>query len=81
MIAIEIEASIVDHRIDIRSELLPASASRAKLIVMYEEGQHAPTRVDVLALARTARASFPRRSAQALAQDLSGLRDEWSREL
>lgn len=79
MIAIEIEASIVDHRIDIRSDLLPASASRAKVIVMFEETQPAPASGDILALARVARASFPPQPAQALARDLTDLRDEWSR--
>ena len=37
MIALEIEAPIVNHRIDVSSGLLPAHVACAKLIVMYEE--------------------------------------------
>jgi hypothetical protein len=37
MIALELEAPIANHRIDIRSDLLPAHVARAKLIVLYEE--------------------------------------------
>lgn len=37
MIALEIETPIVNHRIDISSDLLPAHVARAKLIVMYKE--------------------------------------------
>lgn len=37
MPTVELEADIVDHRIDIRSELLPAKAKRAKVILVFEE--------------------------------------------
>jgi hypothetical protein len=37
MIALEIEAPIVNHRIDVSSDLLPANVAHAKVIVMYEE--------------------------------------------
>lgn len=60
MTTVEIEADIVDHRIDIRSEQLPANAKRARLIVVYEEGAAEEAPVDILALARAARAAFPR---------------------
>lgn len=79
MIAIEIETSIVDHRLNIRSDLLPASADRAKVIVMYEQARADTGPMDILALARAAQASFPRRATQALTQDLADLRGEWSR--
>lgn len=36
MIAIEIEAPIVNHRMVIASKKLPANAGRAKVIVMFE---------------------------------------------
>lgn len=37
MLALEIEAPIVDHSVTVRSELLPAQASMAKVIVLYQE--------------------------------------------
>lgn len=37
MIAVEIEAPIIDHRLTIFSDLLPAQARLAKVIVMYNE--------------------------------------------
>ena len=37
MIAVEIEAPIVDHRIDITSDQLPAQSRLAKVIVLFEE--------------------------------------------
>ncbi|MDD4928537.1 MAG: hypothetical protein PHP85_04590 [Gallionella sp.] len=37
MIALEMESSIINHRISLASDLLPARARRAKVIVMYEE--------------------------------------------
>ncbi len=81
MIAIEIEAPIVDHRLDIRSLLLPANADRAKVIVMFEETPARLPGADVLALARAAQASFPRQSSESLAQAMKEMRDEWSRDL
>lgn len=81
MHAVEIEAAIVDHRIDVRSELLPASAKRARVIVLYEdvaEEETAPT--DILALARAAQAAFPRQAGDVLARDLADMRDEWDRQ-
>ena len=79
MIAVEIETSIIDHRLDIRSDLLPASAARAKVIVMYEEALPDTGQTDVLALARAARSSFPQRAPLVMTQELADLRDEWSR--
>ena len=37
MIALEVEARIVNHRIEIDSDRLPQNAARAKVIVLYEE--------------------------------------------
>jgi hypothetical protein len=79
MIAIEIETSIVDHRLSIHSELLPASADRARVIVMYEEPAADAGLPDIVALARAAQASFPRRAAETLSQELAEMRGEWSR--
>ena len=82
MIALEIEASIIDHRISVASDLLPASARRAKVIVMYEESsvekEAAP---GILALARAAQASFPKQDALTLQQDMLAMRSEWERNL
>ena len=79
MNTIEIEADIVDQRLDVRSHLLPTGAHRARVIVMVEEDSPAPGGVDILALARTARASFPMQPDDALSRDLAELRDEWNR--
>ena len=37
MIALELEAIITNHHVEVRSDRLPANTTRAKLIVMYEE--------------------------------------------
>ncbi|MFA6970014.1 MAG: hypothetical protein WC208_01315 [Gallionella sp.] len=39
MLAVEIEAPIIDHRLNIFSDLLPAQSRLAKIIVMYSEEQ------------------------------------------
>jgi hypothetical protein len=79
MNAVEIEAPIVDHRIDVRSDLLPASAKRARVIVLYDE-QHAEAEpVDIVGLARAAQSSFPKVDAHALQQDMTAMREEWDR--
>lgn len=82
MIALEMEASIINHRISVSSDLLPASAKHAKVIVMYEEssvGNDAAP--DILALARAAQASFPKQDTIALQQDMLAMRSEWERKL
>lgn len=85
MAVIELDASIVDHRIDVRSLRLPASARHARIIVLVEESDAAgaaaePGPAEVLALARAAQLSFPRVDADRLAGELAGLRDEWARQ-
>jgi hypothetical protein len=37
MIALEIETPIINHRINVSDDGLPANIARAKLIVLYEE--------------------------------------------
>jgi len=37
MIALELEAVIANHHLEVNSDRLPANMTRAKLIVMYEE--------------------------------------------
>ena len=81
MIAIEIKTAIVDHRLNIRSDMLPPSARRARVIALDE-----PTTLDlpvddVLIHARAAQASFPKRATDPLAADMLALRDEWDRAL
>lgn len=61
MIAFEIEAPIVNHRIDVSSDRLPAHVRRARIIVMYETSAMDVPSPDIVALARAARASFPKR--------------------
>jgi hypothetical protein len=36
MIALEIEAPIINHRIEVSSDRLPANAARARVIVLFE---------------------------------------------
>lgn len=82
MIALEMEASIVNHRINVVSDLLPASASHAKVIVMYEEASVAKNvGTDILLLARAAQASFPKQNDLVLQQDMLAMRGEWERKL
>jgi hypothetical protein len=76
MIAIEFEAPIVNHRIDVSSDRLPSNVRRARIIVMYEEESAAPGEPDIVALARAARASFPRRDGQQLRHEFAAMRSE-----
>ena len=81
MTTVEIEADIVDHRIDIRSDQLPAHARRAKVIVVYEEEPAAEGAADILALARAAQAAFPRRPPEMLMREMAELSNQWDRRL
>lgn len=82
MIALEMEASIINHRVSVTSDLLPASARHAKVIVMYEESSvEQDAASDILALARAAQASFPKQDNLALQQDMLAMRSEWERKL
>lgn len=77
MIAVEIEAPIVNHRVDFSSDKLPSNIAQARIIVMYDEvAADAQTR-DVVALARAARASFPKRDPQQLQDEFAAMRSEW----
>ncbi|HUW25391.1 MAG TPA: hypothetical protein VMW07_02575 [Gallionella sp.] len=59
MIAVEIEAPIVDHRIDITSDQLPAQSRLAKVIVLFEkEDLEIPAAQGVLARLRANPASI-----------------------
>lgn len=82
MIALEMESSIIDHRISLASDLLPARARHAKVIVMYEESSvEEDTAPDILAVARAAQASFPKQDNFALQQDMLVMRNGWERTL
>jgi hypothetical protein len=84
MHAIEIETPIINHRIEISSQLLPASAARAKVIVMFDDdppAAAAPVHGDVLALARAARQQFPQSDPAELMRTLEQQRSEWDRPL
>jgi hypothetical protein len=76
MQAIEIEAPIVDHRLVLHSDKLPAHASRAKVIVMYDENDQ-KTVTDILTLARAARNCFPQVEREQLQAEFSAMRTEW----
>lgn len=77
MIAVEIEAPIVNHRIDFSSERLPSNIVQAKIIVMYEEPSAVERNYDIVALARIARASFPKGDSRQLHDEFHMLRYEW----
>ncbi len=82
MIALEMDAAIVNHRISVSSDLLPTSARYAKVIVMYEEASvDKDAEPDILALARAAQASFPKQNNLVLQQDILAMRGEWERKL
>lgn len=82
MIALEIEASIINHRINVASDLLPASAKHVKVIVMYEEANvDKDAAPDILTLARAAQASFPKQDNLKLQQEVASMRGEWERKL
>lgn len=81
MIALEMESSIINHRISVASDLLPARARHAKVIVMYEESSvEDDAAPDILAVARAAQASFPKQDNLALQQDMLAMRSEWDRQ-
>ena len=77
MIAVEIEAPIVNHRIDFSSDRLPSNVEQAKIIVMYEEASTESGNLDIVALARAARASFPKRDPKQLHDEFDAMRSEW----
>ena len=77
MIAVEIEAPIVNHRIDFSSDRLPSNVERAKIIVMYEEASAESRNPDIVALARAARASFPKGDPKQLRDEFDAMRSEW----
>lgn len=77
MITIEIEAPIINHRIDFSSDRLPSNVGQAKIIVMYEEVSAASGSLDIVALARAARASFPKRDPKQLRGEFDAMRSEW----
>jgi hypothetical protein len=82
MIALEMESSIINHRINLSSDLLPARARHAKVIVMYEESSvEDEVATDILATARAAQASFPKQNNLDLQKAMLNLRSEWDREL
>lgn len=81
MIALEMESSIINHRISLVSDLLPARARHAKVIVMYEESSvEEDAAPDILARARAAQANFPKQDNLALQQEMLVVRGEWDRQ-
>ena len=67
MIALEMESSIIDHRISLGSDLLPTRVKHAKVIVMYEESSvEKGAAPDILAVTRQAQGSFSKQDNQVL---------------
>ena len=77
MIAIEIEAPIVNRRIDVSSDKLPSNVGQARIIVMYDEAAAVRGQSDAVALARAARASFPKREGKQLRDEFNAMRSDW----
>lgn len=77
MITIEIKAPIVNHRIDASSDKLPSNIGQARLIVMYDEPAAAPVTTDVVASARAARESLPKREPRQLRDEFDAMRSDW----
>jgi len=76
MIAIEIKAPIVNHRIDVSSDQLPSNVGQARIIVMYEEAAAVATTPDIVALARAARNSCPKGDPRELRDEFDALRSD-----
>ncbi|MBF0309910.1 MAG: hypothetical protein HQL56_10310 [Magnetococcales bacterium] len=76
MYAVEIQTAIIDHRLDVHSDRLPANAANVRVIVLVEEGVgHAES--SILDLAHAARASFPQTDPLELRREFAAMRDEW----
>lgn len=80
MIAVEIEAPIINHRVEFSSDQLPTNIARAKILVMYDEESNAPSprETDIVALARAARASFSGHESRQLDEEFATMRSEWN---
>jgi len=78
MIAVQIEAPIVNHRIDFSSERLPSNIAQAKIIVMFDEPINNARNPDIVALARAARASFPKGDPSQLRAEFDAARAGWT---
>ena len=78
MIAVQIEAPIVNHRIDFSSERLTSNIAQAKIIVMFEEPALNVSKPDIVALARAARASFPKGDSSQLRAEFETTRADWT---
>lgn len=81
MITVEIEAPIINHRVEFSSDRLPAHIARAKILVMYDEESNATSlreTTDIVALARAARASFSSHDPRQLGEEFAAMRNEWN---
>lgn len=78
MIAVQIEAPIVNHRIDFSSERRPSNIAQAKIIVMFEEPATKVSMPDIVALAWAARASFPKGDSSQRRAEFEATRSEWT---
>lgn len=77
MIAVQLDAPIVNHRIDLSSDRLPSNVAQAKIIVMFDDPIHTVSHPDIVALARAARASFPKGDLQQVRRAFETMRSEW----
>lgn len=79
MIAIELETLIDGHRLEISSPSLPAQATKAKIIVLYEDiqtEQPSPS-LDIDAVLTRARGVLGHQSMADIDAQLAEMRGEW----
>ena len=83
MIAIELEAPIKGHRLEVSSHVLPEHVLKARVIVMYEE----PTAVvpvileqEIDAILASSRGILGNLSIDQIDVELAGMRKEWDRD-
>lgn len=80
MIAIELETLIDKHRLEVNSPSLPEKATKAKVIVLYEDTLTEPTSpgLDIDAVLARARGILGNQSMEAIDAELAEMRGEWN---
>lgn len=79
MIAIELEAPIIDHRLDVTSLELPAHVAKARVIIMYEGLSTDKPRVDrdIDGILARSRGILGNQSMDEIDAELKSMRNEW----
>jgi hypothetical protein len=80
MIAIELEAPIIDHRLDVTSLELPAHVTKARVIVLYEGLPEDKPITDIDGILARSRGILGNHSMDEIDAELSAMRNEWRRD-